>query len=174
MKKLLLLLLLMIPALSFAQFGVSAGFSSAKAKVSGSGISVDSDNSTSIGFGLLYDAEISENLDLLPSISFAIGEKVGDESNNAIGFGLNLQYYISGKDAGFFVSPGVGVGISLADIDTDSFRKSSLTGGVGIGYDFTESLTLAVAYSTQLSNSSKIDGIKVRGSGFGAELQFKF
>ncbi|MDG1502992.1 MAG: outer membrane beta-barrel protein, partial [Flavicella sp.] len=173
MKK-LFLFLLMIPALSFAQLGVKAGFSSGKAKVSGGGVSVDTESSTAISIGLLYDAEISENLDLLPSIAFAIGEKVGDEANNAIGLGLQLQYYVSGKDNGFFIGPGLGLGFTLADIDTDLIRKTTLSGGLGVGYDITDNITLGAAYSAQLNNASKIDGVKIRGNAFSAELQYKF
>ena len=172
MKK--IILLLMVPALSFGQFGASVGFSSGKAKASGVGISVDSDNTTAISIGLLYDAEISENLDLLPSIAFGIGEKVEGESNNAIGLGLALQYYVSGKDAGFFVGPGLGLSFSLADVDTDVVKKYAFSGGIGIGYDFTESITLVASYATQLSNSSNIDGVKLKTNAVGVELQFKF
>lgn len=165
---------MIVPALSFGQFGASVGFSSSKAKVSDGVVSVNSDNTTALGFGLIYDAEISDNLDLLPSVTFAIGEKIGDEANNAIGLGLELQYYVSGKDAGFFISPGLGLAILLADVDTDFVKKSAFSGGIGVGYDFSDSVTLGVGYSTQLSNSSNIDGIKIRGNGFGAELQVKF
>ena len=165
---------MIVPALSFGQFGAQVGFSSAKAKVSGGGVSINSDNTTAVSFGLIYDAEISDNLDLLPYLSFAIGEKVGDEANNSIGLGLDLQYYVSGKDAGFFISPGLGLGISLADVDTDVVKKSAFSGQIGVGYDFTESVTLGVGYVTQLSNSSNIDGIKIRANGFGAQLQIKF
>ncbi len=173
MKKLLYILLI-FPTLSFGQFGAHVGFSSGKAKISGGGISINTDNSTAISFGLLYDAEISDNLDLLPSVSFAIGEKVADEANNSIGLGLDLQYYVSGKDAGFFIGPGLGFGISLADVDTDVIKKSAFSGQIGVGYDFTDSVTLAVGYSTQLSNSSNIDGVKIRANAFGVELQVKF
>lgn len=170
----LIFIITIVPALSFGQLGARLGFSSGKAKISGGGVSINSDSSTAIGFGLLYDAEISDNLDLLPFVSFAIGEKVEDEANNAIGLGLDLQYYVSGKDAGFFISPGLGFGISLADVDTDIVKKSAFSGQIGVGYDFTDSVTLVVGYSTQLSNSSNVDGVKIRANAFGAELQVKF
>lgn len=170
----LLFILFMVPILSYGQFGVEVGFASGKAKISADGVSVTGDNSTVLGFGLLYDAEISDNLDVLPSVSFGIGEKVEGEANNSIGFGLDLQIYVSGKESGFFISPGVGLGISLADVDTDIVKKSSFSGGLGIGYDFTEKITLNVAYSTSLSNSSNIDGIKIGANAFGASLQLKF
>ena len=173
MKKLFLLLMI-VPAISFAQFGVKAGFGSSKAKVSGSGISVDSESVTAFSIGLLYDAEISEKLDLLPSISFGIGEKVGDEANNSIGLGLQLQYYVSGKDNGFFISPGLGLGISLADIDTDVVSKTALSGGLGIGVDINDNITLGVGYAAQLNNASKMDGVEIRANAFSAELQYKF
>jgi opacity protein-like surface antigen len=170
----LIYVLMIVPALSFGQFGAHVGFSSGKAKISGGGVSVNTDSTTAVSFGLLYDAEISDNLDLLPSVSFTIGEKVEDEANNSIGLGLDLQYYVSGKDAGFFISPGLGLGITLADVDTDVVKKSAFSGQIGVGYDFSDSVTLGVGYATQLSNSSNIDGIKIRGNAFGAELQVKF
>ena len=170
----LIFMIMIVPALSFGQFGAHVGFSSAKAKISGGGVSVNTDNTTAVSFGLIYDAEISDNLDLLPSVSFAIGEKVEDEANNSIGLGLDLQYYVSGKDAGFFISPGLGLGISLVDVDTDVVKKSAFSGQIGVGYDFSDSVTLGVGYVTQLSNSSNIDGIKIRANGFGVELQVKF
>lgn len=173
MKKLFLLLMIM-PAISFAQFGVKAGFGSSKAKISGSGVSVDSESTTAISIGLLYDTEISEKLDLLPSINFGIGEKVGDEANNSIGLGLQLQYYVSGKDNGFFISPGVGLGISLMDVDTDVMSKTALSGSLGIGLDINDNITLGVGYATQLNNASKLDGVEIRGNAFSAELQYKF
>jgi len=170
----LFLLLLMIPALSFAQFGVKVGFGSGKATISGGGLSQDTERTTATAIGLLYDAEISENLDLLPFITFGIGEKVGDEANNSIGVGLQLQYYVSGKDNGFFISPGLGLGTSLADVDTDVVTKTSFSGGLGVGYDITDNLTLGAGYAAQLNNSSKIDGIEIRGNSFSAEIQYKF
>ena len=173
MKKLVLFLMIM-PAISFAQFGVKAGFGSSKAKISGGGVSLNSESVTSIGIGLLYDTEISEKLDLLPYISFGIGEKVEDEANNSIGFGLQLQYYVSGKDKGFFISPGLGLGISLADVDTDVVSKTALSGGLGVGYDINENITLGVGYATQLNDASKLDEIEIRGNAFSAELQYKF
>lgn len=157
-----------------AQFGVSVGYASGKAKISSFGESVTSDASGSFSLGIFYDSELSDNIDLLSSISFGIGEKVEGDSNNAIGLGLGLQYYPSGKDSKFFIQPGIGFGYSLADLDTDIVKKSSFSGGIGLGIDLSDNFTLIASYATQLSNSSNIDGVKIKGNGLGGSLLYKF
>lgn len=175
MKKLLFLFLFVSFCLTTnAQFGVSVGYSSGKAKISGGGESVTSGASGSFSLGLFYDSELSDNIDLLSSISFGIGEKVEGDSNNAIGLGLALQYYPTGKDNKFFIQPGIGFGYSLADIDTDIVKKSLLSGGIGLGIDLSDNFTLIASYATQLSNSSNIDGVKIKGNAIGASLLYKF
>ena len=102
------------------------------------------------------------------------GEKVEEESNNSIGVGLDLQYYPRGKDGNFFIQPGIGLGYSLVDIDTDFIKKTAFSGSIGLGIDLSENFTLIGSYATQLSDSSNIDGIKIKGSAFGASLLYKF
>lgn len=175
MKNLLLLLALVSFCFSAnAQFGVSVGYGSAKAKISGGGESITTDASGAFAIGLFYDSELSDNLDLLPSISFNIGEQDEGESNNSLGLGLGVQYYPSGKDAKFFVQPGIGLEFTFADVDTDLVKKSAFSGGIGLGIDFSDNFTLIASYATQLSNLSKIDGITAKGNSFGGSLLYKF
>jgi|GEM_PF-1777028 opacity protein-like surface antigen len=166
--------LFFITGISYGQFGVAAGFGSAKGKVTGGGVSVKGDSASSFSFGVLYDSEIAENFDLQTSLGFGIGEKVGDESNNSIGIGVNLQYYISGKDNGFFIGPGISFANSLADVDTDVIKKTAFSGSIGLGYDISQNFTILGGYSTSLSNSSNIDGLKIKASGISLGLQYLF
>ena len=175
MRKLLLSIILFSFCFTInAQFGVSVGYGSGKAKISAGGESITSDSSGSFSIGLFYDSEISDNLDLLASLGFGIGEKVDEESNNSIGLGLGLQYYPAGKDNNFFIQPGIGLGYSLVDIDTDLMKKTSFTGSIGLGIDLSENFTLIGSYGTQLSDSSNMNGIKIKGNAFGASLLYKF
>ncbi len=175
MRKLLLTIALVSFCFSAnAQFGASVGYGSGKAKVSGGGESVTSDASGAFAIGLFYDSEISDNLDLLPSIAFGIGEKVEDESNNSLALGLGLQYYPSGKDGNFFIQPGLGLGFTLADVDTDFVKKSAFSGSIGLGIDLSDNFTLIASYATQLSNSSNIDDITIKANSFGGSLLYKF
>ena len=125
MKKLLLTIALVSFCFSTnAQFGASFGYASGKAKISIGGESMTGDSSGAFSIGVFYDSEISEKLDLLTSVGFGIGEKVEDESNNSIGIGVGLQYYPIGKDGNFFIQPGLGLGLSLANVDTDFIKKT--------------------------------------------------
>ena len=66
------------------------------------------------------------------------------------------------------------MGYSLVDIDTDLMKKTSFTGSIGLGIDLSENFTLIGSYGTQLSNSSNMNGIKIKGNAFGASLLYKF
>jgi len=173
MKKLFLLFLftISVSTLSYSQVGLTLGYASAKAKVSGGGVSVNSESVGAISLGLMYDMELSDNLDLQPSVGFGFG--VDTNSNNAMGLGVALQYYVSGRDSGFFVAPSLGFGLALEDVDTSLVKKTAFSGGIGLGFDISELITLVGGYSTQLSNSSNIDGIKIKGNAFGVGLQIK-
>ena len=124
--------------------------------------------------GVFFDSEIYEKLDLLTSVGFGIGEKVDDESNNSIGIGVGLQYYPTGKDGNFFIQPGLGLGFSLANIDTDFIKKIVFSGSIGLGVDLSESFTVIGSYESQLSNSSTINGIEIKANSIGVTLQYKF
>ena len=78
MKKLLLTIALVSFCFSAnAQFGASVGYGSVKANVEPAKELIVQ-MLRRISIGLFYDAELSDNLDLLPSIAFGIGEKVDD------------------------------------------------------------------------------------------------
>ena len=171
-------LLLSIALVSFcftanAQFGASLGYGSGKATVDSEFGEVTGDATGTFAIGLFYDAELSDNFDLLPSIAFGIGEKVEDESNNSLAIGLGLQYYPTGKDGKFFIQPGLGLGFSLAE-DVEGINSSILSGSIGLGIDLSDNFALVASYGTSLSDPSDIEGISIRANSFGASLLYKF
>ena len=175
MKKLFLLIALVSFCFSAnAQFGASIGYGSGKATVDSQFGEVTGDSSGAFAIGLFYDAELSDSFDLLPSISFGIGEKIEDESNNSLAIGLGLQYYPTGKDGKFFIQPGIGLGFTLADVDTDYVKKSGFTGSIGLGIDLSDNFTLIASYGTTLSNQAQLEGYTLKSNSFGAALLYKF
>ena len=174
MKKLLLSIALVSFCFSAnAQFGASVGYGSGKATVDSEFGEITGDASGAFSIGLFYDAELSDNFDLLPSIAFGIGEKVEDESNNSLAIGLGLQYYPTGKDGNFFIQPGVGLGFSLAD-EVEGLSSSIFSGSIGLGIDLSDNFTLIASYATSLSDPSDVEGISVSSNSFGAALLYKF
>ena len=175
MKNLLFSAFLIAATYSYAQVGISAGYSSGKAKISGDGVSISSEDSTgAFSIGLFADLELDSSIDFQPYIAYGIGEKVEDESNTSIGFGGNFDLYPMGRENGLFFRGGVGVGISLMDVDTDLIKKSATSAVFGLGYDLSEKAAIILGYSTQLSDSSNISGVKIKATGIGAQLQVKF
>jgi len=174
MKKLFLLIALVSFCFSAnAQFGASIGYGSGKATVDSEFGEITGDASGAFSIGLFYDAELSDNFDLLPSIAFGIGEKVEDESNNSLAIGLGLQYYPTGKDGNFFIQPGVGLGFSLAD-EVEGLSSSIFSGSIGLGIDLSDNFTLIASYGTSLSDPSDVEGISISSNSFGAALLYKF
>ena len=174
MKKLLLTIALVSFCFSAnAQFGASVGYGSGKATVDSEFGEITGDASGAFSIGLFYDAELSDNFDLLPSIAFGIGEKVEDESNNTLAIGLGLQYYPTGKDGNFFIQPGVGLGFSLAD-EVEGLSSSIFSGSIGLGIDLSDNFTLIASYATSLSDPSDVEGISISSNSFGAALLYKF
>lgn len=174
MKKLLLTIALVSFCFSAnAQFGASVGYGSGKATVDSEFGEITGDASGAFSIGLFYDAELSDNFDLLPSIALGIGEKVEDESNNSLAIGLGLQYYPTGKDGNFFIQPGVGLGFSLAD-EVEDISSTIFSGSIGLGIDLSDNFTLIASYATSLSDPSDIEGISISSNSFGAALLYKF
>ena len=174
MKKLLLTIALVSFCFSAnAQFGASVGYGSGKATVDTELGEITGDASGAFSIGLFYDAELSDNFDLLPSIALGIGEKVEDESNNSLAIGLGLQYYPTGKDGNFFIQPGVGLGFNIAD-EVDGQKGSIFSGSIGLGIDLSDNFTLIASYATSLSDPSNVEGISISSNSFGAALLYKF
>ena len=174
MKKLLLSIALVSFCFSAnAQFGASVGYGSGKATVDSEFGEITGDASGAFSIGLFYDAELSDNFDLLPSIAFGIGEKVDENSNNSLALGLGLQYYPTGKDGNFFIQPGVGLGFSLAD-EVEGLSSSIFSGSIGLGIDLSDNFTLIASYGTSLSDPSDVEGISISSNSFGAALLYKF
>tara|TARA_B100001093_G_scaffold476101_1_gene502183 strand:- start:1973 stop:2608 length:636 start_codon:yes stop_codon:yes gene_type:complete len=160
--------------LSNAQFGVSVSYGSSKPVIKAEGLSITSDGgSNSVGIGLFVDVELSEKLDLQPSISYGIGEQVEGESNNALGLGANLDYYLGGRENSFFLRGGLGMGVALADVDTELAKKSATSAVLGLGYDISDKFSLIASYGTQLTDSSNIEGLEIRANALSIQLQLK-
>ena len=176
MKKLLLSIALVSFCFSAnAQFGASVGYGSATGKITEPDLETyTTDAAGAFAIGLFYDAELSDNFDLLPSIAFGIGEKVDENSNNSLALGLGLQYYPTGKDGNFFIQPGIGLGFTLADVNTDYVKKSGFTGSIGLGIDLSDNFTLIAAYGTTLSNQAQLEGYTLKSNSFGGSLLYKF
>jgi len=175
MKKLLLSIALVSFCFSAnAQFGASVGYGSATGKITEPDLETyTTDAAGAFAIGLFYDAELSDNFDLLPSIAFGIGEKVDENSNNSLALGLGLQYYPTGKDGNFFIQPGVGLGFSLAD-EVEGLSSSIFSGSIGLGIDLSDNFTLIASYGTSLSDPSDVEGISISSNSFGAALLYKF
>lgn len=173
MNSKLIVLFLIISTFSFAQFGIEVGhsFGNAKAKFYSLTTKVSADQ-TSIG--LVYDLELSETLDLQPSIGFVIGEKVGNDSNNGLGLAVDLHYYFNNRDAGFYAGPVLSYGYSLEDIDTNLSSKGILGSGLVVGYDISDQFSILGGYGFSLTNPSKVDGLKISSNSFGIEIQYFF
>ena len=177
MNSKLILLFLFISTFSFAQFGVELGyhFGNAKSKIDVLGVSTETEASTNaLALGVVYDHELSETLDLQPYLSFGIGEKVADKSNNAIGLGAGLHYYFNNRDGGIYAGPILGYSYSLADVDTNLVSKGVLGSGLVLGLDISEQFTLQTNYTFNLSNPSKVDGVKYSANSFGISVQYFF
>ena len=60
------------------------------------------------------------------------------------------------------------------DDGRDAIVGIGLSGSIGLGFDLSEKLTVIGSYRINLSDSSNIDGITTKISGFGASLLYKF
>lgn len=138
-------------------------------------------------FGILWDLKISDNLDLQPSLTYAFTEsaewkssggfKDGNYSKQFISFDLNLKYYLLGRSKSLFLYPS----ISYANVSQATrqwfanfnLSKRSLVGGIGLGYNISDSITLIGIYSIQNYGSNYKPSPKVKGNAFGLELQIK-
>ena len=173
MKKLFLLFTLFLFTFnSYSQLGISLGYGSSKAKISGSslgGLSLNSENVSSFSLGLLNNSSLSD------ATAIEYGVVVGfADGSNSLGIPLNLKYYTSGEQAGFHIIGGVGLGMALGDVDTETVKKTSFSGGLGLGFDLSSNISARVSYSTQLNNSSNIDGLTLKASGIGIGIQYWF
>ena len=173
MKYLSLLSFLLIVSFAFAQLGVEVDYQSINGKVKYTG-GTSKESTSAVTIGLAYDLELSETLDLQPSIGFAIGEKTANESNNAIGFGAGLHYYFNNRDAGFYAGPVLSYSHTLEDIDTTQLSKGVVGSGLVVGYDISPQFSVLAGYGFSLTNPSKIDGVKVSSNSIGFTLQYFF
>jgi hypothetical protein len=172
--KFTILLFLFVTGFSYAQFGASLGYANGKGKVTAGGATLDSESEGAFTLGVIYDARLSDNLDLQPGIIIGLGKKVEGQVDYPLGVGAALQYYIAGRSSRFWVGPTLGLNVSFDDVDTDVIKKSVTNGGVGIGLDLSDSITLAAGYATSLVDMSNVDAVTIKENAIWAELQVKF
>ena len=115
MKKISFIISLLIVSITYGQLGLSVGYGSAKAKVSGGGVSINTESMSAISLGLVYDSNISENIDLQPYFSFGIGEKIEGKIKSITDFGIFVG--LEGEIDGL---------IHLSDISEDVESKEAL------------------------------------------------
>jgi len=174
MKKIIYTFILLVSFVGFSQFGIEAGYTSSKAKLSGGNASVTTDAVSGFGVGLLYGIEVSDMFKLETGVKFGFAT-VDGESSNSWGIPLTGKVYLG--DGGFHLRPGVSYSSTMEDIDTSLVKKGAFSGSIGLGYDISEKFVIMTHYATQLSNSAGPDlgdGIKLKGSGFAVGLQFFF
>ncbi len=148
------------------------GYGSSKASISGSemgGLSLSTANVSSFSVGVYNNSVLSQ----ATSIEYGISFGFSDESE-ALGIPIILKFYTGGETSGFHITGGVGIGMALGDVDTDVVKKTSFSGGLGLGFDLGSNASARVSYSTQLNNSSNIDGYTIKGCGFGIGLLYWF
>ena len=177
MKKLILLFaLLLFTFNSYSQFGIGVGYGSSKATVSGSalgGISISTDNISTYSLGIYNNSVLSDATSLEYGLSYGFATVDGGNSSS-LGIPVSLKYYTGGENSGFHLIGGVGIGMALGEVDTDVSKKTSFSGGLGLGFDLGSNVSASVSYSTQLNNTSNMDGITIKGRGVGIGLKYWF
>ena len=178
MKK-IMFLFLAISSFAYSQIGLSLGYDIGELN--------QLDLKTNVkSFGILWDLKISDNLDLQPSLNYAFTESAEWKSRNSfndqnyskqfISIGLNLKYYLLGRSKSLFLYPSISyANVPQATRETFpnyNLSKKSLIGGIGFGFNISDSITLIGIYSIQ-NYGGKYNPKKVKGNAFGLKLQIK-
>jgi hypothetical protein len=163
------ILFILITSLTYAQFGVEVGYSLSEIK-----ITPGNDTSDTNGFtiGAVHDHELSENLDLQSGLGLQFLDKIGKESNTLLALSTELQYYLAGRDSGFFAL--VGPQYTFRFNDIENVKKGAFNAGLGLGYDFSEQFSFKATYLTQLSDYSDSKVYEMKRSGINLGLQYFF
>ena len=149
MKKTILLFTLLLFAFNaYSQFGIKAGYASAKPKLTTSGGSLSGDGMSGFMFGVTNLSEVSDNLKWGIDLTYSSYSSDGD-SFGAIDLPAYIQYYTSGE--GFYLKAG-GFYRSITEELEDGFKKGAFGLGLGVGYDFGENFGFDVGYDLQLSD----------------------
>jgi len=154
-------------------FGLSANYNSTKAKIYGSflgGASVSSESVSGFGFGIFVQGSFSESLKIKTDIVYNTATNDGASSSSILVPGV-LKFYTS--TGGFNIQAGIMSAFSLEDIDTDIGKKSSISGALGLGYD-ADNFLMEARYYPQLTNSSNIEGMKIKGITLSFGLSYLF
>ena len=154
-----------------SHFGISGGYGSSKATVSGSGLSVDSETANSIAIGLGGVSYFSNGHALDYGASYAASIDSDVDSDGAIGIGLGYRFYASES---FFIRPGAGMSFFLDD-QGDDFSNTAFTLSGGLGVHLSQNLIAIGGYGFQLNNAytGPLD-LKFKSNGFSIGLQYLF
>jgi hypothetical protein len=171
MKKFIYLLILLFSYTSYGQIGVSVGYGAGFANVSSGNVSINTNLVSSLSVGAVYSMEMIDKL------NFELGASIGstifeDEYDNSSSLGASavVKWYVA---EAFSLKGGFGFGLSLEE-KNDVVKKGSLATSFGVGWDITEKIVLSTGYAHQLTNSSKTDGLSIKGYSIGVGLQYFF
>ena len=171
MKKFIYLLILLFSYTSYGQIGVSVGYGAGFANVSSGNVSINTNLVSSLSVGAVYSMEMIDKL------NFELGASIGstifeDEYDNSSSLGASavVKWYVAEE---FSLKGGFGFGLSLEE-KNDEVKKGSLAASFGVGWDITEKMVLSTGYAHQLTNSSKTDGLSIKGYSIGVGLQYFF
>ena len=154
-------------------FGISAAYASAKAKVSGSllgGASVSSEAVSGYGFGIFVQGSFSESLKIKTDVLYNTFTNDGASASSISVPGV-LKFYTS--TGGLNIQAGIMSAFSLEDIDTDQAKKASISGALGLGYD-SDNFLVEVRYYPQLTNTSNVEGVTLKGNTLSFGISYLF
>ena len=163
------ILFILITSLTYAQFGVEVGYSLTEVKITPGDSTSDTNGFT---IGAVHDHELSESLDLQSGLGLQFLDKIREDSNTLLALSAEVQYYLAGRDSGFFALVGPQYTFRFKDIE--NVKKGAFNAGLGLGYDFSEQISFKVTYLTQLSDYSDIDAFEIKRSGINLGLQYFF
>lgn len=161
MKKLkLFVVLIAIPVLSYAQSSVNYGFRTGLNYSSLEGDNIDLDSRIGFHANFFADIQLSSKFGLSPEIGVsALGAKADDirlESGDNIELKTNwLQVGVLAKinlGEKLFLKLGPQAGVNVGQRDNNDYYNYDLAVVGGLGYNFSESLSLDVRYGYGLSN----------------------
>ena len=152
MKKFITIFTLLLFTLTnYSQFGIKAGYASAKAKLTVSGGSMSGEANSGFYLGVTNLSEVSDNLKWGIDLTYSSFSSDG-ESFGAIDIPVYIQYYTSGE--GFYLKAG-GFYRNITEELGEGFKKGAFGLGLGIGLDFSESFGADLGYDLQLSDQLK-------------------
>ena len=124
-----------------SKFGVTAGFQSSSFKVSGAGLDISTDAS---GYfvGFFAQFSVSETFSIQPELHYSSvsddGESIGD-----IIIPVMLKFHLT-DEFNFMAGPQFDY---ITEDDAEGIKKFAMGLGLGLGYDFSDNISLGARYS---------------------------